>query len=202
VTENKFEPLNGAKSAVRLRGNGGIKYKIPEERYAAARAIYESTPGISLANVAAQVGVGYRALEVRSKKDGGWKKIHKDPPKDMIEAARVVAHQYLENLENCDQDVGVEEKKQLAQQKTTIELAVEVRAKVIERHQQELNAVRKLVYECIQPGGKGYGDQAKLAKITAETLQIIQTQERKAYGIPNTPEAEQQLTIIIDREKN
>ena len=54
------------------------------------------------------------------------------------------------------------------------------RAQVLDRHRREWAAPRKLSYEAVQ--SRDF-EKAKLAKITAETLQIIQANERKAWGI-------------------
>lgn len=58
--------------------------------------------------------------------------------------------------------------------------AVGIRAAVLDRHRREWSAPRKLAYESIT---KRDFDLAKLAKITAETLQIVQVGECRAFGL-------------------
>lgn len=78
---------------------------------------------------------------------------------------------------------------------------VEIRAQVIEKHRREWVAARQLSYEAIK--GRDF-ERAKLAKITAETIAIIQKSERVAYGldIPDDAGARAgaQTTVVIERE--
>lgn len=186
------------KSAIATRGAGGRAYRIPEERYIAARALYESTPGISIAAVADAVGVHYRSLEDRRAKDKAagneWKKIELMPPKDMNEKAQAIADSYTGKLADYGPEISPEQKK-LAAQEVITETAEELRGQLLERHRREWGAIRTMVYEGIKK--REYGDVAKLAKISAETLQIVQSNERKAWGIDKPSEGGH--TIIIER---
>ena len=44
-----------------------------------------------------------------------------------------------------------------------------------------------------------FNDQCKLAKISAETLQIVQSNERKAYGLDKGGDGDTSVTVVIDR---
>jgi hypothetical protein len=179
--------------------SGNNCYRIPEERYAAARAIYEATPGLSYDRLSAQVGISARALENRGSKEG-WAKRELLPPAQVSEAAQVVADHYKAKLSDFGPEI-TDEEKAVAVRDTALELAVKLRADIIDRHRKEWAAIRNLVYKSIKDNKSWQDDhESKRAKILAETLQIMQSNERKAWGIPTTPETEQQLTIVIERE--
>lgn len=69
------------------------------------------------------------------------------------------------------------------------------RAEVLARHRQESNAVRSIAYDAIR---RKDGMMAKVAKINAETLQLIQAMERKAWGLDKAESSGTQV-IVIDR---
>lgn len=58
--------------------------------------------------------------------------------------------------------------------------AIAARAQVIDRHRRELNHPRQRIYAALQENDF---NKAKLAKISAETLSILQAAERKAWGL-------------------
>jgi len=179
------------------RSKACTAHRIPEERYAAARVMYETTPGITYAKLADEVGISYRSLEERARKEG-WTKRHLLPPNGMTEAAQQVADTYSGKLEEYGPELSPEQK-QIALQETAVETAIELRAQLIERHRREWGAIRQMVYEGIKK--REYGDVAKLAKISAETLQIIQSNERKSWGIEKqNPDGDAKMTIVIERE--
>lgn len=60
------------------------------------------------------------------------------------------------------------------------QIAVDLRAKLIERHRAEWGLARQLVYDAAK--AKDF-DRAKLGKITSEALRIVQEGERKAWGL-------------------
>ena len=172
-------------------------HRIPEERYAAARIMYEATPGMTYAKLAEETGISWRSLEERGRKEG-WAKRHLLPPQGLTEAAQELADTYTGKLQEYGPELSPEQK-QAALQETVIETAVELRAQLIERHRREWGAIRQMVYEGIKK--REYGDVAKLAKISAETLQIIQSNERKSWGIEKqNPDGDAKMTIVIERE--
>ena len=78
------------------------------------------------------------------------------------------------------------------------DVAVDVRAQVIDRHRKEWAAPRKIAYEAIQ---RADFERAKLAKITAETLTLIQSGECRAFGITAEGRgADARTLVVIDRE--
>lgn len=78
------------------------------------------------------------------------------------------------------------------------EHAVDVRARVLDRHRKEWSAPRSLAYDAM---AKKDFDLAKLAKISSETLTLIQGGECRAYGITAEGRGGGN-TIVIDREGN
>lgn len=71
--------------------------------------------------------------------------------------------------------------------------AVAMRADIIERHRKEWSVSRGLVGEAVS---KRDFDRAKLAKITSETLKIIQDGERKAWGLDAADPADKTVVVI------
>lgn len=174
---------------------GGRRPVIPEERYAAARILYEAVPGMSYVRLSEQIGISVRALEERSRKEG-WRKSPLLPEKDMTDAAQQVADKYTGKLEEYGDEIGADQKRS-AMAEVVAEVGVDMRAQLLDRHRREWGAVRKLVYETVK--SKTYGDHAKLAKISAETLKLIQEGERKAWGIKDVEDEGKGVTIVVER---
>ena len=174
---------------------GKRQHRIPEERYVAARLIYETTPGASFKSVAEETGISVRALEERSKKDGIWTKRALLPPHGLSDAAQAVADRYGTKIAEYGDEISAEQK-QVALQETATELAVDLRAQLIDRHRREWAAPRKLAYEAIQ---KRDFELAKLAKISTESLRNIQDGERKAWGIDKAEGDDKKVTLVIER---
>lgn len=177
-------------------GKGKPLHRIPEERYAAARVIYETTPGMTFQRLAEETGISYRALEERSKRDGHWTKVQLLPPTGMTEAAQAVADRYTGKLSDYGDEITAEQKT-VALKETAVETAVEMRAQLIDRHRREWAGPRKLAYESMQ---KRDFELAKLAKINSETLRNIQDGERRAWGIEKPEEdGGKGITVVIER---
>lgn len=175
---------------------GRTAHRIPEERKAAARILYETIPGMSQEKVAEQVGVSTRTVEDWSRKEG-WNKAPLLPPKSMSETAQAVADQYVSKLADYGPEI-TDEDKQVALLETAEKTAIELRAALIDRHRKEWAGPRKLVYEAIR--NRDF-ELAKLAKITAEQLEIVQRAERKAWGILDKEGESKTTTVIIDRDR-
>lgn len=175
---------------------GKTAHRIPEERYVAARILYETTPGATFKSIAAETGISWRGLEERSKKDGGWAKRSLLPPSGMNEAAQQVADRYTGKLADYGDDITAEQK-QAAVVETAAEVAIDMRAQLLDRHRKEWGAIRQLVYRNLKAGE--FNGQCKLAKISAETLQIVQSNERKAYGLDKGGDGDTSVTVVIDR---
>lgn len=164
----------------------------PEER-AAARALYEFDPKKSLRKVAAETGIPYETISswaAGQRGNGGkWNKL----VDGMSEEAHLLANKHRTRLSELGPSLSVEQ--EVVAEKETVELAaVEARAKIIERHRTEWNAPRTLAYEAIK--GRDM-DKAKLAKIAAETLKLVQEGERKAWGLDVG--ADNRVTVTVER---
>lgn len=184
------------KQTPKRRGNASpVQHRIPEGRYNAARIIYEAVPGMSYRKLAEQTGISERSLEERSKKEG-WRKNNLLPPTNMTDQAQAVADKLAGKLADYGPEIAPEQKQE-AMVQTAQEFAVAERGKVLDRHRREWGVVRNLLYETLRT--KTYGDHAKLAKISAETLQIIQSNERKAWGLKDEEPGPGNVTVVIDR---
>lgn len=177
-------------------------HRIPEERYVAARVIYETTPGATFASVAEETGVSARSLEERSKVDGGWTRRALLPPQGLTEAAQAVADRYTGKLAEYEND-PTPAQKQAVVQSVAAEVAVDIRAQLLDRHRKEWSVFRSRVYKQVDPKSGLSEDErfnmSKTTKINAETLQIIQQNERKAYGLEKGEGDDKKVTLVIDR---
>lgn len=192
MTEKKSTPQPGKRVT--------HEYHSPE-KWAAARVLYESTPGITYDQIAAQVGIPAGTISKRASTES-WKKKSSQP--DMNEAAQALADRFAGKLADygivdpadAPRDVAEQAKQELIE-----ETSVKLRAELIDRHRREWGAIRTLVYKHLNPNAPLTDAQrfekAKLAKISAETLQIIQGNERKAWGLDKPPEGN--TTIVIER---
>jgi hypothetical protein len=77
--------------------------------------------------------------------------------------------------------------------------AVELRAKVLQRHRTEWNGVRKIAYDAIRGANP---EKARVADTTASAITKIQQGERKAYGLDEKeePGAAGPLKVVIERK--
>lgn len=167
----------------------------PEER-AAIRAIYEGTPGATRASVAAATGVPERILRKWQEADGGWarpcraRKEIPNLPGKVAEAVNKIKVKMSELGKPMSDEVALTEaSKELAE-----EIAVDVRAQVLDRHRKEWAAPRNIAYDAMQ---KGDFERAKLAKISAETLSLIQSGECRAYGITADARTGDGSTVVV-----
>lgn len=173
------------------------KSKYSDDVRATARALYEGDPAITKKQVAEEVGIPYATIDKWSKggdtgTDDKWVK----RKGDMSERAQAVADGYKGKLSELGPEITTEQQKQ-AMEETAEETAVELRAKVLERHRKEWGIPRGLVNEAVK--ARDF-NKAKLAKITSETLKIIQDSERKAWGIDSGPDGATKVQVVIERE--
>lgn len=165
-----------------------------EPDWARARLLWEAAPQMSQAEVARMLGVSKMAVTRRIKSEG-WKKVAEDDA-----TARVVRQRALDRADERTADLASKRGPQPPVDEATpedhpdaagtsaaaVETAVEMRAKILERHRREWDGARNKIYKAIQAEAtdpKGAFEKAKLGKITAEALQIIQNGERKAWGL-------------------
>jgi Phage terminase small subunit len=166
-------------------------------RMAAARVIFEGRPGATCEDVAAETGVPVGTVR-------RWKALYKWKPAvqrlpNMSRQAGEIANSFKVKMSELGKPLSDEVAAAEVASELANTAALDVRAKVIDRHRKEWSAPRKLAYEAIQSGDF---ERAKLAKITSETLTLIQSGECRAYGIDFKSKGDEATTIVIDREGN
>lgn len=191
-------------------GRGGIRGTAREkprteapgpDRRAAARAIYEGRPGATCETAAAEVGVPYSTVK-RWKAEDGWKPIPKALP-ELSARAGALADSWKLKMSELGKPLDDEVAGAEAAREVAVDLAVDVRAQVLDRHRKEWAAPRNIAYQAIKeatgPGadvGKAF-ERAKLAKITSETLTLIQAGECKAFGITADARGGDGATVVV-----
>lgn len=157
------------------------------------RIMWEADPLKTFEDIAKLSGCSRQAVGQRAKKED-WKK--RVSPAAMAVAAQERADQIAKSpeppAEPLKDPYEGENPGDSALASAVIEDGVEQRAKILQRHRSEWNGARKHVYTAINNGDF---DKAKLAKITAEALKIVQDGERKAWGLD--AEAEPQEIGIV-----
>jgi len=159
---------------------------------AQAQALWEGMPRETFATVGESLGIA--ATTIRGWASAGkWAKI---PSGKLAQEAQVAADAYTRQLSSLGPEITTEERDAAASEAGEM-TAIQIRAAVLDRHRAEWSAPRKISYEAIKDRNF---EKAKLAKITAETLMLIQTGERKAYGMDTkeTPKDDGSV-IVIDR---
>lgn len=163
---------------------------------AAARALWEGDPTKSKRMVAEEMGIPYGTIDRWSKGDDGKGEKWSKRTDDMSARAHAAADTYRGKLSELGPEITTQQQRQ-AEADAAEETAGELRGAVLARHRKEWNVPRALVQEAVK--ARDFG-KAKLAKITSETLKIIQDGERKAWGIDNGPEGASNVTVVIERE--
>lgn len=205
MTDEKKPPQRKQRAATRPRaGKAATAAKPPAQRkakytpemIAAARALWEGDPKITKADVAREMGIPYCMVDKWSKggQHGTEEKWAKRVDDNMSERAYKAADTYRGKLNELGPEITTEQRQQ-AEEETAEETAVELRARVLERHRKEWNVPRALVSEAVK--ARDFG-KAKLAKITSETLKIIQDAERKAWGVDSGSDTK--IQVVIERE--
>lgn len=174
----------------------GGRTRYGDDVKAAARALWEGDPLISKRQVADEMKIPYATVDRWSKGDEGRGEVWSKSTADMSERAHAAANEYKGKLSELGPEITTEQQQQ-AETDAAEQTAVELRAKVLDRHRKEWDAPRKLSYEAIKDRNF---DRAKLAKITAETLKLIQDGERRAWNIDSGPDGASKVTVVIERE--
>lgn len=184
MTQNKRGRTNAARKPRRMY--------TPEEK-AAARALYEMTPKMSLPMVADQVGIPVETIKswaCGERGNGGrWAKI----AEGVTEQAHLLANKHKTTLAELGPSLSMQDT-EAAEKQTSGLAAVEARASIIGRHRTEWNAPRQLAYEAVKTRDI---NKAKLAKMTAETLKLVQEGERKAWGLDVG--GDNKITVTVER---
>lgn len=174
------------------------------ERRAAARVLFEGVPGATCESVAAEVGVPVGTVR-RWKSVDGWKPAVKQLP-ELSARAGVLADSWTKKMSDLGKPMDDEVAAAEAAREVAVDLQVDVRAQVIDRHRKEWAAPRKIAYDAIQQAQvqkdvAGAFERAKLAKITSETLTLIQAGECRAFGITAEGRgADARTVVVVDRD--
>jgi hypothetical protein len=168
----------------------------PPEKMAAARVLYEGKPYTTEASVAEEVGVlGYWVR--RWRREQRWLKVTVRTVPGLSAMAVIAADNMKTKMSEIGKPLDAEVAAAESAKEASTEFAVDLRANVIDRHRKEWSAPRKIAYEAIQ---RGDFERAKLAKISAETLTLIQSGECRAYGITHDARgADGQTVVVLDR---
>jgi hypothetical protein len=191
--------------APRVHAGGGFnaevrpnKTELPKaERKAAARALFEGQPGATCETVAAEVGVPVGTVR-RWKAEGGWRPAVKKLP-ELSARAGALADSFKVKMSELGKPMDDEVAAAEVAREVATDFAVDVRAQVLDRHRKEWAAPRKIAYDAI---AKGDFERAKLAKISAETLTLIQMGECRAYGIKPEDKGDSRTVVVVDRESD
>lgn len=184
-----------------------------KERWLEQRMRWEADPTYTAAAVAAAMGVSPSAVSQRMKRDA-WERVA--DPKELArraadradkamareaeqEAAKQVAEQVTREAIEGVKGRAVEA--EVARREQTVDVAVDMRARILERHRKEIDGVRNILYAAIRENNF---EKAKLAKITSETTRNIQDIERKAWSLDS--EGDQGNTdgvvkVVIERRE-
>jgi IS30 family transposase len=158
-----------------------------EEQWLAARMRWEADPTCSGAEIARELEVARNTVNQRIKKYN-WKRVSNQADlarraHDRADeaAAKVELDQRKERAKALIAE-GREQEAAAIQERgeQTVETAIDMRATILSRHRTELDKSRSLIYKAIESDDF---DKAKLGKITAEALVIVQNGERKAWGM-------------------
>ena len=167
----------------------------PPEKLVEARKLFEGKPYSDINSVAAEVGVLPYWVR-RWRREGGWLKASRGVP-GLSAMAAAAANNKKVRMSELGKPLDDEVAAQEAAKEAATEFAVDIRAQVLDRHRKEWAAPRKIAYEAVQ---RGDFEKAKLAKITAETLTLIQGGECRAYGINHeTRAADGQTVVVVER---
>lgn len=179
-----------------------VKKKLVDDmasRRAAARALFEGQPGATIDTVAAEVGVEPKLIRAW-KAEGKWVVATKAAAGLSARAAEL-ANNFKVRMSQIGTPLSDEVAAAEAAREVGQEFAVDVRAEVLSRHRKEWAAPRKVAYEALQQAGKGdvagAFERAKLAKITAETLTLVQVGECRAFGLNHDARAGDGQTVVV-----
>lgn len=160
------------------------------------REQWEADPRVTHGDIAKIAKVSRQAVSKRAASEG-WKKWVYDD--SVHEQAQAEADKRAE--EEIRKEIARTDPYKPAHAKPTVgylaeqpEDGISMRAKILDRHRKEWDGARNFVYKAIQNSDMA---KAKLGKITAETLQIIQKGERLAWGLESES---RELTLNVKRE--
>lgn len=192
-----------------------------EQRLADARVIYEGTHGMTMHDLARQTGIAKGILGRQSRAENWIKQVKSGVTPEAIAAGekfvewRKYEAEVAEKIgapldapaldqppvETPPAPAVVQAEFQTPGEAKAI--AAQVRDEVLERHRKEWAAPRALSAEAVRMRDsdpmKAY-ERARLAKMTAETLKIVQDGERKSLGLDQIDTPPGGYTVVVERE--
>lgn len=159
-----------------------------------ARALYEGTHGMTLAMLSDITQIAPRTLKIYSS-DQNWKKELETKTgattQSAIEARAHFSGQQLMREKEGEQAAPVDG--------SLVEALPTERDALLARHKAEWKIPRTMANEAVllrTTNPMAAFERAKMAKITSESLQIIQNGERRAHGI-DKPDGDH--TLVVER---
>ena len=172
----------------------------PDALHTAARALYETTPDITLQQIAERLGV--KISDVRAWRDADkvagnpWKLAHVWEKPGVTAKVNDVSDRVKAELAAVKQEADAEAR-EVAEVK--VDEVETTKSALRDRHRREWIGPRSLAYQSMRLAQSGAVaaafDLAKLAKISAETIAIIQQGELRALGL-----GDEKPTVVIERE--
>ena len=179
-----------------------VKKKLVDDmasRRAAARALFEGQPGATIDTVAAEVGVEPKLIRAW-KAEGKWV-VSTKAAAGLSARAAELANNFKVRMSQIGTPLSDEVAAAEAAREVGQEFATDIRAEVLARHRRAWAAPRKVAYEALQQAAKndvaGAFERAKLAKITAETLTLVQVGECRAFGLNHDARAGDGQTVVV-----
>jgi hypothetical protein len=165
-----------------------------ETTIAYARALYEGTHGMTITQLSEITQIAPRTLKIYSS-DQKWKKELETKTgattQSAIEAAAHFSGQQLMREKEGEEAP--------AEDNALVEPLPSERDELLTRHKAEWKVPRAMANESVNlrtTNPMAAFERAKMAKITAESLKIIQDGERRAYGI-DKPDGDH--TLLLQR---
>ncbi len=186
------------------RGGRYTRAEFTAEHRAVARALFESQPGTTIVEVATQIGAApptVRRWKSQASAAGmPWRAArHKAP--EMTGRAGEIANSHRMRLAELGPAADDERAQREAEIATADWHAAQLRAAVIDRHRLEWSAPRKIIYDAIKKVAEGDTagglERAKMAKIAAETLTLVQAGERRSWGLDAAALGECGGTVVV-----
>lgn len=159
--------------------------RLTADQWSSIRQQYETDPRLSFADLASQFGISKQAIHKRATAEN-WARV--------VSLAELAARAQTKADRLVDGRVDAARLSSIRD--TGIEEAASRRAAVLDRHRKEADGPRKIAYQALQTGDI---EKAKLAKIVAESLKIVQELERKAWGLDAGDVHGGERVIVIER---
>lgn len=168
------------------------------EAVAACRAMYESEPGATCVSVAEKTGIPEGTVR-RWKSEAITPWVHcQRRVGDLVGRAGALANSFTLKMSELGHAMTDKIAADAVGQEVAVQHAVNLRAQIINRHRTEWSVPRRLAYEAVK--GSDW-EKAKMAKIVAETLGMVQAGESRAWGITAEAKgADGGAVVVIERD--